>query len=428
MIGSTPPTNGNFWLNRPTRSSGGNGSSNLGAATRLLVQTADLKKDRQDYRPVAYGAGPTGEVYVAYQSRQNTYLARVEPDGDVAWEAPTPFTTISSLNVSPDGVTVLLKNQDGLICFGSDGQVRSRIEFPRKVYSEVRQASNGNVYVSSDGKLEAYNSAGQPVEVDSPERAQPPVATPEGGVMTRSGNELVRLDASGDEIGRLTLKTRPNQGKASYHHGRFWPLEGGDVMVEETQSIELSGRHAFRMGYRGGFQDPDHWAPQYATTARLQRLAPDGSLRWETDHLGDSPKVYVTPKGTIYWEIGQGKIQRRDQNGFENFDFGPKATMNGRLVRHEEGVTRLGDPSATIAVPKNDYELRGETPDGRLLFEDKGKRELYSFDDKRGFVRLTDRHLEYTSRLPTDQAEEHGGVHVGEDYVTVNGVRVRVRD
>lgn len=431
MIGATPPQNGNFWRNRPARSSGGNGGSDLGAATRLLVQTADLKKDRQDYRPVAFGAGPTGEIYVAYQSKQGTYLARVDQSGSVAWEAPTSFKSISSLSVSPDGSTVLLKNQDGLICFGNDGQVRSHIDFPKKVYSEARQASNGNVYVATEGKLEAYNANGAHVPVQSPERAQAPVATPEGGVMTRSGNELVRIGPDGQETGRLTLKARSNEGKAYYSHNRFWPLEGGDVMVEEVQTIEMRGPHAYRFNNwgNGTCMDPDRFAPQYISTSRLQHLAPDGQLRWETEHLGDGPSVYITPKGTIYWNMGNGKIQRRTHEGFENLDFGSNVRVRERLVQHEGGVTRLGDPSVTIKVPDNDYELRGETRDGRLLFEDAGKRELYSFDDKRGFVRLTDRHVEYTARLPVERPEEQGGtVHVGAEYVVVNGVRVPVRD
>ncbi len=428
MIGSSSPQNGNFWLNRPARASGGNGSSNLNAATKLLVQTADLKKDRQDYRPVAFGAGPAGEVYVAYQARQSTYLARVEAGGNVAWEAPTPFISIASLSVSPDGATVLVKNQDGLICFGSDGQVRSRIDFSHKVYGEARQDSNGNVYVAAEGKLEAYNSNGEPVEVDSPERAQQPVATPDGGVMTRSSNELVSFCAGGQETARIPLKAKPSEGKASYCHARFWPLEGGDVMVEEIQSIEMRGPHAFRLGYRGGNFDPDHFAPHYISTSSFQRLAPDGSVRWETEHLGESPSVVITPKGTVFWNMGGGKLRRFTQDKADTLDFGPTATVRENLVRHEEGVTRLGDPPVTVIVPKNDYELRGETRDGRLLFEDTKQRELYSYDEKRGFVRLTDRHVEYTSRLPVDRREETGTVHVGQDYVTVNGVRVPVRD
>lgn len=422
MIGST---NGNFWRNRPARSSGGNGSSNLGQATRLLVSTADLKKDRQDYRPVAFSAGPEGEVYVAYQSRQSTYLARVEQNGNVAWEAPTSFATISSLTVSPDGSSVLVKNQDGLICFGNDGLVRSRIDFQRKVYSEARQDARGNLYVASEGKLEAYDASGQPVTVHSPERAQPPVATPEGGVMTRSGNELVRFGPGGEETGRIALVARPNEGKASYCHARFWPLKGGEVMVEEIQNIALTGRHAFMMGSMGG---PDHSGPRFVSTSRLQRLAADGSLVWETEHLGESPNLVVTPAGTIFWTMGQGRILRLGQDQRELLDFGPNASVRDRLVRHEGGVTRLGDPPVKISVPANDYTLRGETADGRLLFEDTRQRELYSYDEKRGFVRLTDRHVEHTASLPTDRREEIGVVHVGQDYVVVNGVRVPVRD
>ncbi len=425
-------SNGNYWRQRPVRASGNSSEGvELGSATRLLVHTADLKKDQQDYRPVAFKSGPRGEIYVAYQSRQATYLSRVEADGSIAWESPTPFASISSLTVSPDGGSLLLKNHDGLVCFGSDGQVRSQLAFPKKVYSESCQDSTGRVYLVAEGKLEAYDATGKPVAQASPERAQPPVATPEGGVMLRAGNELVRIAPGGQESGRLKLEARPAEGKASYYHGRYWPLEGGEVLVEEVTNIEIRGPHAFR--FRGGMgfgpgMDPDHFAPQYVSRSCLQRLASDGSKLWESESLGESPNVHVTPKGTVFWNMGGGKILRLNAEGREVLEFGPKASVQGRLVRHDGAVTRLGDPPRRIDLPANDYELRGETPDGRLLFEDRERRELYGYDAERGFVRLTDRHLEYTARLPASEPLPAGQVETRDGYVVVNGVRVPVRD
>ncbi|MEW6280155.1 MAG: hypothetical protein AB1758_16120 [Candidatus Eremiobacterota bacterium] len=409
-------------------------------ATRLLASST-LKKDERQYRPVAFESGPGGEIYVAYQCPEQKYLARVEPDGSTAWEVPLQLKSVQRLSVSPDGHRILIKSDEGLVCLTREGNTESQVVFPSPSYGEGQTDASGQLYLTREARVYAYDAGGQPVELPCELTSVYGhlTRTPEGGLLVRAGDELVRLGPGGAVQHSMKLARRASEGKMSYSWSRVWPLEDHEVIAEEVTSIEMSGPHRFLGRGYGGFggwggscMDPDHYAPQWITTSKLVRIGSDGAQKWATDRVGDSPSVFVTRGGTVYVVAHDGlDVYGPDGKPGERLKFPgtpsyQPARDGGVLVSHGQGVTRLnGDRREDFPLSTGDLRLKGELADGRLVFLEDEKRELLVCEEGR-FRPLTDRWVEHLR--PQDlPRREIGQVHEQDGYVVVNGVRVKVR-
>lgn len=221
--------------------------------------------------------GPLGTGVAA----DGEYPVKFNADDGLAWKIALPGVGSSTPAVWGDQIFVTcgIDGQDGIVCYGMDGQEQWRRQFGPEVAGKHRNASGSNPSPATDGKhVVAYYKSGT----------------------------LACLDSAGIEKWKVNIQDRYGENTLWWDLGTS-PVLAGDLVIVAVMHASESYLAAFHLAdgsvawkQNRTYERPDE-ADQAYTTPQLVRLdGRDVIVTWGADHLTG----HDAASGEPLWECG----------------------------------------------------------------------------------------------------------------------------
>lgn len=395
-----------------------------GEAARLLMRQGLDKKDTP-YRVRDFAVAPDGSLYLLYSERDRGYLARLSPEGRVAWEMPLQEEGLRHLGAIPGGVRV--GSPTGALAVAEDGQVLRTERSPQEVGVQWTDSAGVRYELLKDHRLRAVDPAGREIALPELPALNSGARQADGSLLLRADGQVFHLKPGGELQHAWKLPDWPREGRTSHVVLEVFPLADGGLMLQK-QSITVIPAQFDDLpphGHMAGLWDP---APTNVSDTCLVRLGADGNIVWKSDSLGSSARVVVLPDGTAFAdgygggrsEVPFRRVRPEDgkvEKAFEvhgsihEFRAEPGGTL---LVGHTGVWSRLDAQGRVLAEASSlpDHggaRLMGLLPDGRLLFQDaEGKNALRCRLETGEWETLTDPAGDHSAILAVRERSDTG--------------------